>query len=138
MRVKFITLGLAIFLPVFPVQAEDARRAGVFDVIGAQLEAFQRDDAPAAFAIASPEIQAMFGTPANFLRMVAEAYAPVYRPRDVTYLDLLEKDGRLVQRVLFTGPDGKQVLALYMMARQPDGSWRIAGCVLVEPTGQSA
>lgn len=138
MRVRVLVLVLAFLLPVFPAQAEDSRRVGILDVIGAQLEAFRRDDAPAAFAFASPDIQAMFGTPANFLKMVAEAYQPVYRPKSVTYLDLIEKNGRLVQRVLFTGPDGKQVLALYMMARQPDGTWRIAGCVLVDPTGQSA
>ena len=137
MRVRVLVLVLALLLPGFAVQAEDSRRAGILDVIGAQLEAFRRDDGPAAFAFASPDIQAMFGTPANFLKMVAEAYQPVYRSQSVTYLDLIEKNGRLVQRVLFTGPDGKQVLAIFMMARQPDGKWRIAGCVLVDPTGQS-
>lgn len=138
MRLKVIAVLLALLLPAVSAQAEDPRREGIVDVIGAQLDAFQRDDAAAAFAFASPDIQAMFGTPAKFLAMVAEAYLPVYRPRKVTYLDLVEKNGRLVQRVLFTAPDGKQVLALYMMAPQADGSWRIAGCVLVNSVGQSA
>ena len=138
MRVKAIALVLVLLLPGFAAQADEARRAGILEIIGAQLEAFQRDDAPAAFAFASPDIQAMFGTPDKFLKMVAEAYQPVYRPRALTYLDLIEKNGRHVQRVLFTVPDGKQVLALYMMARQPDGPWRIAGCVLVDSTGQAA
>lgn len=137
MRVIFAALVLTFLLTGFSAQAEDSRRAGILATIGTQLEAFQRDDGPGAFAVASPDIQAMFGTPANFLKMVAEAYAPVYRPQSVTYLDLIEKNGRLVQRVLFTGPDGKQVLALYMMAPQPDGSWRIAGCVLLDQIGQS-
>ncbi len=137
MRVKFVALVLAFLLTGVSAHAEGARRAGILDVIGTQLEAFQRDDGPGAFAVASSKIQAMFGTPANFLKMVAEAYAPVYRPQSVTYLDLIEKNGQLVQRVLSTGPDGKQVMALYMMVPQADGSWRIAGCVLVDPIGQS-
>lgn len=138
MRVKYIALVFAFLVAGISANAEDGPRASILNVIGAQLEAFQRDDAPSAFALASPDIQAMFGTPDNFLKMVAEAYAPVYRPREFTFLDLVEKNGRLVQRVLFTGPDGKQVLALYMMARQADGSWRIAGCVLLDSTGQAA
>ncbi len=136
MRVHVIALVLAHFLAGSAAYAEDGQRVGILDVIGSQLNALQRDDA--AFAFASPDIQAMFGTPDNFMKMVAEAYAPVYRPGKFTFLDLVEKNGRLVQRVLFTGPDGKQVLALYMMARQSDGSWLIAGCVLVDSAGQSA
>ncbi|NKB54732.1 MAG: DUF4864 domain-containing protein [Alphaproteobacteria bacterium] len=138
MRVRVFAALLVFLLSSLPVVAEDARRAGILSVIGAQLDAFQRDDAAAAFAIASPDIQAMFGSPENFLCMVAASYAPVYRPRAVTYLDLVERDQQLVQRVLFTGPDGGQVVGLYMMARQSDGSWRIAGCVLVRPNGGSA
>ncbi len=138
MRVNAIALVLALLFTGFAAHAEDGRRAGILDVIGLQLNAFQRDDASAAFAFASPGIRAMFGTPDNFLKMVAEAYAPVYRPRKFTFLDLVEKNGRLVQRVLFTGPDGKQVLALYTMVRQPEGRWRIAGCILVDSTGRSA
>ena len=76
----------------------------------------------------------MFGTPADFLKMVAEAYQAVYRPHEVTYADLIQENDRLVQRVLFTKSDDKRVLAFYMMARQPDRTWRIAGCVLIVDT----
>ncbi len=138
MRLNVCAAILALFWTHAPVLAEDTRRSAIVDIIGAQLEAFQRDDAAAAFAFASPDIQAMFGTAENFIRMVAEAYTPVYRPRATTFLDLVEHKGRTTQRVLFTGPDGKQVVALYMMARQADGTWRIAGCVLIDPIGKSA
>ena len=138
MRVKVIALVLALLLPGIAVQAEDKRRAGIVDVIEAQLEAFQRDDGSAAFGFATRDIKAMLGTPADILNMVVEAYQPVYRPRAVTYLDLIQENVSLVQRVLFTKPDDKQVLAFYMMARQPDITWRIAGCVLIELTGQAA
>ena len=42
-----------------------ADHSAIQTVIEAQLEAFRRDDGPAAFAYASPMIQAMFETPPN-------------------------------------------------------------------------
>ncbi|EWY36476.1 hypothetical protein N825_26535 [Skermanella stibiiresistens SB22] len=107
-------------------------------VIQGQLDAFQRDDADAAFGYASPMIQGMFGSPATFIGMVRQGYPPVYRPRGVDFLDLAVVDGRLTQRVLLVGPDGAAVVALYFMERQPDGAWRIDGCVLLEAPGRSA
>ena len=138
MWVRFSALVLAFLLPSLMAQAADSRRVFIVDVIGTQLEAFKRDEASAAFAFASPDVQAIFGKPANFLKMVAEAYQPIYRSQSVTYLDLNEKNGRIVQRVLFSGPEGKQVLAPYVMERQLDETWRIAGCILVDSTGQTA
>jgi len=35
------------------------------------------------------------------------------------------------------GPDGEEVVARYTMERQPDGSWRIDGCILTEAPGTS-
>ena len=112
--------------------ADDAGGAGVAirGVIQAQLEAFRRDDGEAAFAHASPGIRAMFGDAATFLEMVRAGYAPVHRPREVEFRGLGLEDGRPTQRVLLVGPDGVPVIARYTMERQPDGSWRIAGCVL--------
>ncbi len=31
----------------------------------------------------------------------------------------------------FVGPDGVAVIAMYAMERQPDGTWRISGVVLL-------
>jgi hypothetical protein len=62
--------------------------------------------------------------------MVRGGYPPVYRPREIEFRDLVEQGGRLTQRVLLVGPDGGVVIAHYFMQRQPDGSWRIDGCVL--------
>jgi len=101
--------------------------AAIRDVIVRQLEAFQRDDGSAAFALASPTIQRKFGNPDTFMEMVRRGYRPVYRPRAVRLGTLTQADGRLTQEVFLVGPDGRQVLALYFMARQPDGTWRIDG-----------
>ena len=107
-----------------------ADRLGIQTVIEQQLQAFRQDDAAAAFAFASPSIQAKFGTPAVFLRMVQTAYQPVYRPRHVTFKELQLKDGVLTQAVFLVGPDGVPVMAVYLMQKQPDGAWKIDGCYL--------
>jgi hypothetical protein len=99
-------------------------------VIEGQLDAFRRDDGEGAFAFASPSIRAMFGDAATFLGMVRTGYPPVYRPREVEFRSLGVEEGRLTQRVLLVGPDGVPVVARYYMEQQPDGSWRIGGCVL--------
>src|SRR5713101_1670657 len=119
-----------------PAHADDAAQLGVADraairtVIEQQLAAFQRDDGSAAFSLASPTIQQQFHSAENFMRMVRTGYPPVYRPRSVAFGDIVTVDGDIVQRVELIGPDGAPALALYIMQRQPDGSWRINGCVL--------
>ena len=61
--------------------------------------------------------------------MVRGPYRPVYRPRLVDFGELVEIDGKLVQKVELIGPDGTQVLAHYTMIRRPEG-WRIDGVAL--------
>jgi hypothetical protein len=107
-----------------------ADRLGIQTVIEQQLKAFRQDDAVGAFAFASPNIQAKFGTPAVFLRMVQTAYQPVYRPRHVTFKALQLTDGVPTQEVFLVGPDGVPVMAVYLMQKQPDGAWKIDGCYL--------
>jgi hypothetical protein len=115
-----------------PADLPAADRSAIHDVIQHQIDAFQHDDASGAFAFASPSIQAEFGDASRFLRMVQTGYPPVYRPRSVTFGALVEDDGRLEQKVELIGPDGHGVLALYFMEKEPDGTWRIDGCVLTE------
>jgi ketosteroid isomerase-like protein len=111
-----------------------ADRAAIREVIEAQIDAFRHDDAAGAFGFASPTIRRQFGTAEIFLRMVQTGYRPVYRPREVEFLGLepAEDGDGLVQHVLLIGPDGQPVEALYLMQRQPDGNWRINGCILTQ------
>jgi hypothetical protein len=115
----------------------EADRNAIRGVIEAQLAAFQADDGETAFGFASPSIQRQFGDPATFLAMVKAAYMPVYRPREVQFRRLVELAGEPVQQVLLVGPDFAVVTAHYIMQRQPDGSWRINGCVLGEAADQA-
>ncbi|TVQ34003.1 MAG: DUF4864 domain-containing protein [Geminicoccaceae bacterium] len=108
--------------------AEDT--AAIRAVVQSQLDAFQRDDKDAAFAYASPTIQDLFRTADVFMAMVRAGYQPVYRPQTVSFQDIVTFRGAPTQRVLLVGPDGLAVMAYYLMERQRDGTWRIAGCIL--------
>jgi hypothetical protein len=116
-----------------PEQGQDAA-AAVRAVIERQLDAFRRDDAAEAFSYATPGIRDMFGSPDNFLLMVRAQYQAVYRPRSVEFRDFYVMHGEARQVVALVGPDGQPVHAVYHVQRQPDGAWRINGCVLVEPS----
>jgi hypothetical protein len=116
----------------------DADRAAIRDVIERQIAAFRRDDGDAAFAFASPSIRRMFGTVENFMAMVRGGYRPVYRPQTWRFGALEILDDLIVQKVHIVGPDGSAVTAFYTMEKQPDGSWRIAGCSLGAPEDRSA
>src|SRR5262245_25009757 len=122
----------ALAQPAIP--AEDAR--AVRAVIEAQLDAFKRDDAPRAFSYAAPGIRETFGSAENFIRMVREQYAVVYRPSKVAFEAPFVAEGQLVQPVRFTDAEGRAWIALYPMERQADGAWRINGCYLSRAPGQ--
>jgi hypothetical protein len=132
--IRFATIILCLWatgLLAQSVTLSDDDRLAIQAVITDQLDAFQRDDGPAAFAQATPDIQARFQSAANFMRMVRDAYQPVYRPRQVEFRDVVDFHDAPAQRVFLIGPDGVPVIALYPMARQEDGSWRIDGCYLM-------
>jgi hypothetical protein len=118
--------------------AETGEAAEIRAVIEAQLEAFQADDGAKAFGFASPAIQNLFGDPETFLEMVRRGYPAVYRPRQVEFQELTGGGDGMTQRVLLVGPDGVPVVAAYLMQRQPDGSWRINGCILERSPDQTA
>jgi hypothetical protein len=110
-----------------------ADRAAIKRVIDDQIAAFRRDDGAAAFALASPGIQATFGTPEAFMGMVRQGYQPVYRPRQVRFGEVIMRDWGPEQRVFVVGPDGHPYIAVYPMERQADGKWKTNGCSLERP-----
>ncbi len=136
MRVAAVLIAVSLAFVAIPVQSEsvtlsDADRSSIREIIEGQLAAFQRDDGTQAFSYASPTVRRQFVTPERFMHMVRTGYAPVYRPREVTFRDLVMAGDVPVQKVLLVGPDGVPVMAVYPMQRQADGSWKIDGCMLV-------
>lgn len=107
---------------------EDAIRAAVSE----QIAAFESDNAERAFSLASPGIQMKFGSAGTFLDVVKRRYAPVYRPQLVRFGPVEASPHGPVQLVDVVGPRGRSFTAAYVMERQDDDTWRIAGCVLLQ------
>ena len=136
-RFTALILFITLLAPVQALSQEPSSlpasdRLAIKGVIESQMAAFQRDDGPGAFAYASPSIQQQFRNHENFMTMVRRGYRPVYRPQHVEFGQLRSVDDMPVQAVILVGPDGKPVMALYIMEQQEDGSWRINGVHLVE------
>ncbi len=138
MRKAFLILLLAAFCRVAAVAQETggppvnaADDAAIRATIDRQIDAFRNDDATRAFGFADASIQSLFGTPENFMAMVRQGYAMIYRPRGYAYGPANAQDGLIAQIVEFDGLDGTSAVALYFMARQPDGSFKIAGVHLL-------
>lgn len=113
-----ITLALAA-----PARADEA---AIRDVITSQIEAFKADDFATAFDYASPTIRDVFRTPETFGAMVRRGYPMVWRPADVTFLELETIDGALWQGVLIRDREGRAHVLEYQM-EQGEGGWKING-----------
>lgn len=136
-RLTAALFGLALMAgPALSDETTDA--SGVRAVIDAQIQAFRADDGVAAYGFAAPRLREIFPNADVFMSMVRNGYQPVYRPKSVTWGRLKEIPGGYAQEVFVVGPDGEAYVALYALERQPDGSWRIAGCQILKSGGQSA
>jgi len=134
-----VALAVALALPWASAAQESpsfdaADRAAIQALIADQIAAFGRDDGAAAYALAAPGIQDLFPTVEAFMAMVRGGYEPVYRPQAVAFGTLVESSRGPVQPVFVTGPDGGRYVAIYLLERQPDGAWLIAGCTLGRDT----
>ncbi len=108
-------------------------------VITSQLNAFSADDGATAYGFAAPAIKRMFPNPEIFMSMVQKGYPPVYRRQSYSFGSIgNEMGGAPTQHVTIIDVNGKAWTALYAMERQPDGSWKIVGCQLVETPGADA
>jgi hypothetical protein len=104
------------------------------DVIETQLAALKAGDGTKAFAQAAPGIRRQFGTAGKFLAMVRSSYAALTAARYTEFLEGALVEGLVIQPLRLVGPDDTVLVALYTMQIQPDGSWKIAGCLLAPST----
>ena len=112
-----------------PLSGQEAR--DVRTVVEAQLRAMAAGDAERAFSYAAPAIRAQFGDAQRFMAMVAGTYPMVIRPAATVFFQpTRDADGNVLQVVQLRDSAGKLWRASYLLARQPDSPWRIAGCVV--------
>lgn len=139
-RVLFATLFLLLSLNPLraeSLQANDA--AAIRQVIENQLQAFAADNGEAAYTHAAPIVKGAFRSVDQFMAMVKQGYPPVYRNKGHDFGEAFTDGlGRPAQRVILRGMDGKTYEASYFMEKQPDGTWMIAGCVLLVIPGRDA
>jgi hypothetical protein len=129
MRALILLVALLIGLAAPARAADDVATAQ--GVIRSQVEAFGRDDAEAAYSYAAPAIRDMFPQADIFLSMVQRSYAPVYRHRSFEFGEAQVSDGQIAQQVHIIDAAGEAWEALYTLEREPDGSLKIIGCVLL-------
>ncbi len=106
-------------------------------VIGSQIEAFKVDDFEGAFEFAAPSIRNIFRTPENFGVMVQRGYPMVWRPAEVTFLDLSEAPQGFVQTVQIVDAEGSVHYLAYAMT-QTSAGWKISGVRILEAPGVNA
>lgn len=134
---RFLIIFILIAASTITVRAGEAgeKAFAARAVIEGQIQAFLKDDAETAHGFAAPSIRAFFPKAETFMSMVRQGYKPIYRPHSYRFGETAAEEDALAQIVLIEGEDGKSYEALYELARQPDGSWKIAGVVLRELPG---
>jgi hypothetical protein len=135
-------MALLLVLMVSPSWAQavsDADTAAMRQVIQSQLDAFAADRGDEAYSHAAPIVKMAFPDVPGFMAMVKGGYQPVYRNTAREFVESsISSAGRPIVRMRLTALDGKRYEALYTMEQQPDGTWKIAGCVLITIPGLDA
>ncbi|MEZ2219572.1 DUF4864 domain-containing protein [Rhizobium sp. RCC_161_2] len=105
-------------------------------LIQGQIEAFLQNDAATAYSFAAPGIKALFPDKDIFFAMVKKSYQPVYHPGNYAFgkSRAIDNGAVVYQEVLITGIDDKDWTAIYQIARQPDGSYKINGVQILPNT----
>jgi hypothetical protein len=130
MRTVVLLVAALLSFALPALAADDVANAQ--SVIRAQEEAFRRDDAAAAYSYAAPGIRQIFPQADVFMSMVQHAYTPVYRHKSFEFGEAQAAGGQVAQRVHIIDDNGEGWEALYTLEQQPDGSFKIVGCVLLK------
>jgi hypothetical protein len=105
-------------------------------LIQRQIDAFLHNDAAAAYSFAAPGIKALFPDKDIFFAMVKKSYQPVYHPGNYAFgkSRAIDNGAVVYQEMLITGTDDKDWTAIYQIARQPDGTYKINGVQILPNT----
>ena len=137
MRALSAVLFLSAALLTAPLQARaEDPVATTQQIIEKQINAFLKDDPDTAYSFAAPAIKALFPDKNVFFAMVKKSYEPVYHPGNYAFgrSKSIDDGAMIYNEVLISGQDGKDWTAIYQMARQPDGSYKINGVQIVPNT----
>ena len=113
-----------------PIPEAEAQK--VRAVIETQLQAFADDDADRAFEANTPGVREAIGSAGHFLALVRGGYPMIFRPTSISFMQPEQRGDAVLQLAEIVDAQGKSWLALFSLEQQPDGSWRISGCVVAE------
>ena len=132
----FGILVLHSFFITFETAASELEKNKAKAVIEAQIEAMAIGDWPKAYSFASPDIRKRFGSPQRFKEMVLKGYKIVYRPRSISF-QRVENFG-VAPGFIFhmIGTDGQAARVVYLMVKDEEEGWRIAGVQLFNIKGK--
>jgi len=126
------SLGLFLAFAAAPAFAHEAGGMEARAVIQRQLDAFKRNDAAGAFALASPGLKETYADPRHFMESVRSGDTPFFKRRMIEYHDFAAAGNDAAQSVVMVDDDSYVWTVVYKLTRQPDGSWLIDGVVLVK------
>ena len=108
---------VAAALWVAAASAEELTVARSRAIVERQFDAFDRDDAEAAYALATPAIREMFVDVDRFLAMVRDRYPPVYRHRSVEFGAFKASGDQASLQATLVDNDNVVWTALYSLSR---------------------
>lgn len=127
--IEAVLLTAALWVATASAEELTANRSRA--IVERQFEAFARDDAEAAYALADPTIKEKFVDADHFMAMVRELYPPVYRHRSVEFGGFAESGHEASLKATLVDNDSVEWTALYSFRREENGDWLISGCILV-------
>ncbi|MGH9676466.1 MAG: DUF4864 domain-containing protein, partial [Candidatus Acidiferrum sp.] len=130
-------LAVAAAMWVAAASAEELTADRSRAIVERQFEAFARDDAEAAYALADPTIKQMFGDAGHFMAMVRDRYAPVYRHRSVEFGAFAASGDEASLQATLVDNDNVVWTAFYGLRREANGDWLISGCILLKSEGSA-
>lgn len=98
--------------------------------IRGQIDAFQSDDADAAYAYAAPGVRQRFASPARFVAMVRQGYSTVFEHQSFSFIDEALTPSGPAQRVEFVTEDGLVWGGIYTFEEADNGELFISGVLL--------
>lgn len=139
-RLTLIVAMLATLCSWLPAaSAEEIRQAlgeseiaEIRSAVETQIDALTNDDAAKAFDLTTEDTRNRLGSPDNFLKIIKEKYEPVYRHRLALYSSPQVVLGKVYQAVRLTDLESHVWVAIYLMHKDEQGTWKIDGCQLVQ------
>lgn len=113
-------------------QLRENEVAEIRSAVETQIDALANDDAATAFDLTTENTRTRLGSPDNFLRIIKESYEPVYRHRLALYSSPQVVLGKVYQAVRLTDLESHVWVAIYLMHKDEEGTWKIDGCQLVQ------